>query len=319
MSDHPPRTVRRLLTVSSGIGVAVLAGVAFAVTYSDLRMLAVTGHASRRLGPAFPAMFDALITVTILAIVAARRHRWWASWSRWALLLLLLGAAATASVVRAVARHGYGWIPLGPLKAGVAVAPYVMLLVAVWLWLGIFRHVPADPPPPGPGPTVEIPAWPYGPGGHQEITPGMRDAGYEPKHELAGHIPDPEPEPYAEPYAQADAQPEPEPDPEEYTVPSSLPTDVKLVARPPEPAATTQPDLLIPADSPEPAEPASGAPAAFGASGAIGAAEAPETDGEREDEPAEDRAEDPEADLDWTPASTPPSSTFRSSPTPPGD
>jgi hypothetical protein len=129
-----------LLGVLAGLGVAVLAGTAFVVTYSDLRALAVAGHASKHLAPAYPVMFDALITVTILAqaLALAARRGWWPRLVRWLLLVALLAGAGAASVDRAVS--GYSKIRHDWLKAGVAVAPHVMLLIAVWLWLGMFRH-----------------------------------------------------------------------------------------------------------------------------------------------------------------------------------
>ncbi|MGI8330116.1 hypothetical protein ACRYCC_09115 [Actinomadura scrupuli] len=150
MSEMPPnpsgtprytRTQRRLLTVSAGLGVAVLAGVAFVVTYADLRALVVEGHAPRRFAPAYPVMFDVLITVTILALVVARNTRWWVRWPRWLLLLVLLAGAAAASVQRAT--KGYAALPDDALRAGVAVAPHVMLLLAIWLWLAMFKQARA--------------------------------------------------------------------------------------------------------------------------------------------------------------------------------
>src|SRR5258708_7179871 len=162
MSEMPPtpsgaprytKTQRRLLTVSAGLGVAALAGVAFVVTYGDLRALVVEGHAPRRFAPAYPVMFDALITVTILALVMARNTRWWIRWPRWLLLLVLLAGAGAASVQRAT--KGYGTLPHEALKAGTAVAPHVMLLLVIWLWLAMFKQArqaaapvsPADEPP----------------------------------------------------------------------------------------------------------------------------------------------------------------------------
>jgi hypothetical protein len=110
-------------------------------------------------------MFDTLITVTILTLVVARNARWWSRWPRWLLLLVLLAGAAAASLQRAT--RGYAALPDDPLKAGVAVAPHVMLLLAIWLWLTMFRQArnalarrpaTADASPPasdGPPPPAE--------------------------------------------------------------------------------------------------------------------------------------------------------------------
>ncbi|GAA2083446.1 DUF2637 domain-containing protein [Actinomadura alba] len=132
---------RRLLTLSAGAGVAVLAGVLFALSYDDLRALALAGRAARRFASAYPVMYDALVVVTILSLVVARHARWWSRWSRWLLLLVLVGGAAAASVQRAM--NGYDELPDDALVAGVAAAPHVMLVIAVMLWITMFRQARA--------------------------------------------------------------------------------------------------------------------------------------------------------------------------------
>jgi Protein of unknown function (DUF2637) len=398
MSDMPPTpsatpryttTQRRLLTVSAGLGVAVLAGAAFVVTYDDLRTLAVEGHAPRRFASAYPVMFDALITVTILALVVARSSRWWNRWPRWLLLLVLLAGAAAASVQRAT--KGYAALPDDALKAGIAVAPHVMLLLAIWLWLTMFRQVraalarrtaspadvsaaadgspPADDLPTAPGP-VSGPVSGDEPVRHHLADDQVPDTRQDtspdaPRHEpwaaeeapldwaLVPYEPEPaplyEPDPAIQPYEpgpiqpyEADPPPEPagyeitppEPAGHEITPPepvvhqnpivsASLPTDIKLVGRL---TATTRPDIVMPAQGetgPAPGHPAgdpqAGPPVTL--SGFAG-------DEEGADVAVVDRAEDPDADEDHPaprlePEETtevewrPPSSTFRSSPTPP--
>lgn len=169
--DHSsPRSgqVRRLLlSAGAGTGVAVVAGAVFAVTYDDLRALAVTGGAARHWAPAYPVMADGLIVVTVLALVAARGAHWWPRLLRWALLVLLLAGAAAASVERAV--DGYGSLPDTPLRAGVAVAPYLLLALAIWLWLAMCRRLRGDP-----GRRWE-PAEHYEPGGIEALLGGMPD------------------------------------------------------------------------------------------------------------------------------------------------
>lgn len=221
-SARTNRTQRLLLGIAAGLGVTVIAGAVFTVTYADLKALAVSGHASHRLAPAYPVMYDVLVTVTILALILAWQRRWWSRWSRWLLLLVLLAGAGAASVDRSV--QGYQKLPHTWVKAGVAVAPELIFLIAVWLWFGMFRHArTALTARSGPAPEAQDPA----------LIPGF-DKSYEPRHQL--------PKP---------AQPQPEPEPVEEATPVarfSLPTDVRLVTRPeqPEPAATTQPDIVIP-------------------------------------------------------------------------
>ncbi|MBA9003267.1 DUF2637 domain-containing protein [Thermomonospora cellulosilytica] len=145
-SVPPPaagRTQHRLMTVAAGLGVVVLAGATFVLTYDDLRALALAGGAARRWAPAYPVMVDVLLTVIVVALAAARNARWWSRWPRWALLFLVLGGTAAASVQRAV--RGYEPLPDETLRAGVAVAPYVMLVIVVWLWLAMFRQLHRSP------------------------------------------------------------------------------------------------------------------------------------------------------------------------------
>jgi Protein of unknown function (DUF2637) len=312
MSPQPPpgsartsRTQRLLLGIAAGLGVTVIAGAVFTVTYADLKALAVSGHASHRLAPAYPVMYDALITVTILALVLAWQRRWWSRWSRWLLLLLLLAGSGATAVERSV--QGFQKLPHTWVKAGVAVAPELILLIAIWLWLGMFRHARTalsartapDLPTPVPDVAETDPA----------VVPGF-DKAYEPRHQV---IPQPEPEPVDEttpiarftlptdvrlvtrppdqPEPAATPQP-PEAEPEPEAIPTgrfALPTDVRLVAKPdePAPAATTRPDIVIPADL-------------------IAAAYTP-TPEPFDDEPEpEDRPEDPDAGIpthpDWASA-----------------
>ena len=145
------RTPQRVLTALAGLGVIASLGGAFVLTYDDLRVLALAGGAAPRWAPLYPVLVDVLITVTVLALVVARHARWWTRWIRWALLLAVVAGAAAAAVQRAV--KGYEPLPDDALKAGVAVAPYVMLIVVVWLWLAMFRQIhrtapPAPAPPP---------------------------------------------------------------------------------------------------------------------------------------------------------------------------
>jgi hypothetical protein len=368
MPPTPPGVVRqRLITAAAGLGVAALAGLAFVLSYDDLRVLALTGGAAKRYAPYYPVMIDILVGVTILALVVARRTRWWVRGVRWLLLLVLLAGAAAASAQRAV--KGYDPIPDKWLSAGVAVAPWVLLLIAVWLWLSMFRQVRAllQSRPDGPAPssaevrptgTVRVMPTTAGVIERAEpvpdsIVPGLGPARATPP--LASPEPpvaEPEPPIQAEP-APAPAEPRPAnntpveqpdagsaPEPAPAAAPSArptLPTDVKLVARPTE---TTQPDLVMP-------QPASDTSTEdVGASRAEGTAAPPEQAagsadpvGTEEDDDVErwselaaedaerwaEEAADSFGDADSQPAPTPPvewippSSRFRSSPTPPRD
>lgn len=133
------RAQRRLLTAAAGLVVAALAAGAFALTYDTLRDLAVAGRVDDRWAPIYPAMADALIAVTLLSLVVTRGARWWTRLLRWGLLLLLAAGLAALAVQDAV--WGLDALPDDPVRAGVAVAPHVMLVLAVWLWLTMFKQI----------------------------------------------------------------------------------------------------------------------------------------------------------------------------------
>ncbi|QKG22615.1 hypothetical protein [Actinomadura verrucosospora] len=135
---------RRLLTATAGLVVVALAAGAYVLTYPVLRELALAGRASRRWAPVYPVMADALTAMTILALVVARNARWWTRLLRWALLLLLVAGAAAAAVQHAV--WGFGSLPRDAVRAGVAVAPHVMLVIAVWLWLTMIKQIRVSRP-----------------------------------------------------------------------------------------------------------------------------------------------------------------------------
>ncbi|MFB4317371.1 hypothetical protein [Actinomadura sp. 21ATH] len=156
------RLSRTLPAVAAGLAVIVLAGAAFALTFDVLRDFAVAGRASERWAPAYPVMADALVVITVLSLVVARRARWWSRWLRGALLLALVAGTAAISVQHAL--WGFGSLPRDPVRAGVAVAPHVMLIVAVWLWLRMFAHLrrprtaPAAPAAAAQEPAAPAPA-----------------------------------------------------------------------------------------------------------------------------------------------------------------
>ncbi|GAA1872214.1 DUF2637 domain-containing protein [Actinomadura bangladeshensis] len=142
-SDRTPpsysRGQRRLLTALAGLVVAALAAAAYVLTYDVLRELALAGRVSRRWAPLYPAMADTLVAMTILSLVVTRGARWWTRLLRWALLLVLAAGGAAASVQHSV--RGYGSLPEDAVRAGVAVAPHVMLVIAIWLWLTMFKQI----------------------------------------------------------------------------------------------------------------------------------------------------------------------------------
>jgi hypothetical protein len=137
-SPKPGTGQRVFVTVAAGLGVAALAGGAFVLSFDDLRTLALHGGATPRYARLYPAMYDAVVVVVLLSLLLATAAGWWARRVRELLLLLLLGGAAAASVQRSLV--GYAVLPMDAVKAGVAVAPWVILLIAIWLWISMFKH-----------------------------------------------------------------------------------------------------------------------------------------------------------------------------------
>ncbi|OLT27503.1 hypothetical protein BJF79_11520 [Actinomadura sp. CNU-125] len=133
------RGQRRLLTALAGLVVAALAAGAFALTYDTLRDLAVAGRVDERWAPIYPAMADALITMTLLSLAITRGARWFTRLLRWALLLLLAAGLAALAVQDAV--WGLDPLPDDRVRAGVAIAPHVTLMIAVWLWMTLFKQI----------------------------------------------------------------------------------------------------------------------------------------------------------------------------------
>ncbi|MEV5748129.1 DUF2637 domain-containing protein [Actinoallomurus sp. NPDC052308] len=178
MSDSPAPyspAQRRLLTAAGGLGVAALAGATFVLSYDDLRALALQGGAARDRAFLYPGMVDGLVVVVILSILIARRAPWWARAVRWLLLLALIVGAGAAGVERAV--HGYGGLSHAWLSGGVAAAPWVILAVAVWLWLSMIKQLvrtrrrdAATPAAPEPSPDT--------PDDDRAFIPGLTDEAY---------------------------------------------------------------------------------------------------------------------------------------------
>jgi hypothetical protein len=130
---------RRFLSTLGGLGVIALAAGTFVLSYDDIRLLALRGGAARRWAYLYPGMLDGLVVVIILAVLTARRSGWFARSVRWLLLMVLIVGAGAASVQRAV--KGYAALPDTWVNVGVAVAPWTILILAVWLWISMIKQM----------------------------------------------------------------------------------------------------------------------------------------------------------------------------------
>ncbi|MEV4115819.1 DUF2637 domain-containing protein [Nonomuraea sp. NPDC049695] len=137
MDVTPPSTLRRLGIALAGLAVAALTGAACALSFDDLRALAITGEARQDLAFLYPAAFDALLVVALIDVLLLRSARLLVRVQAASVLVVLIAAAAAANVAAAV-RFGFD---ARQTAVGVALAPWIMLAVVLWLWLLLIKHV----------------------------------------------------------------------------------------------------------------------------------------------------------------------------------
>ncbi|WP_204059574.1 DUF2637 domain-containing protein [Microbispora corallina] len=132
--------LRRLAIGLAGLALAVLAGAACALSFDDLRALAITGRAEPRLAYLYPTAFDVLLVVALVSVPLLRGGRFLVRLQAGFVLVLLLVAAGAATVVTA------SNITFDPQQSAVAVAllPWVMLVVGLWLLLILLKHTRAS-------------------------------------------------------------------------------------------------------------------------------------------------------------------------------
>lgn len=132
-----PLVLRRLAIGLAGAALAVLAGVACALSFDDLRALAVSGRAEPRLAYLYPAAFDVLLVVALVSVPLLRGARFLVRLQAGFVLLLLLASAAAANAATAV---GVSFDPDASALV-VALSPWVMLAIGLWLLLLLLKHV----------------------------------------------------------------------------------------------------------------------------------------------------------------------------------
>ncbi|KAB8175074.1 DUF2637 domain-containing protein [Microbispora catharanthi] len=132
-----PLVLRRLAIGLAGAALAVLAGVACALSFDDLRALAVSGRAEPRLAYLYPAAFDVLLVVALVSVPLLRGARFLVRLQAGFVLLLLLASAAAANASTAI---GVSFDPDASALV-VALSPWVMLAIGLWLLLLLLKHV----------------------------------------------------------------------------------------------------------------------------------------------------------------------------------
>ncbi len=126
------------------LGVAALAAGAFVLSYPGIHAFALQAGVGGRLARVYPLLADAMLVVTLAAVLSLRGAGLPSRLLAWAELLLLLAAAATADAMHAAGRS----LPARPASVTAAVLPWVLVLLAFGLLLAMLRRgwrAPAAP------------------------------------------------------------------------------------------------------------------------------------------------------------------------------
>jgi uncharacterized protein DUF2637 len=118
------------------LGVVLLAAAAFVLSYKGIHQIALRAGASPELAKLFPLIFDAMLVIAGAAALALRGASWWARFYAWAVLIVLLVAMAAGDALYATKTA----LPAQPVRAAVAIAPWMLLLAAFGLMLELLRH-----------------------------------------------------------------------------------------------------------------------------------------------------------------------------------
>ncbi|GAA4560672.1 hypothetical protein GCM10023193_21330 [Planotetraspora kaengkrachanensis] len=132
--------LRRLVIALAGLIVAVLAGAACALSFDDLRTLAVIGRAEPRLAYLYPTAFDALLVLSLVSVPLLRGGRFLVR-AQAALVLLALFAAAAAATVATATDTTFD---SGRAAIVVALLPWALLAVGLWMLLLLLKHARAS-------------------------------------------------------------------------------------------------------------------------------------------------------------------------------
>jgi Protein of unknown function (DUF2637) len=134
---RPPSTRRgfRLAAlVAAVICVLAIAAGAFVLSYTGARDLALTAGVTTDLARVYPWIFDAVLVVAAMAALSLRgAMRGYA----WLVILIIIGAIASADVIHATATS----LPKHPTEATIAAAPWAVLLLGFTLLYAMVRQV----------------------------------------------------------------------------------------------------------------------------------------------------------------------------------
>ncbi|MEU9890857.1 DUF2637 domain-containing protein [Sphaerisporangium sp. NPDC051011] len=131
--------LRRLGTAVAAVAVTGLAAAACVLSFDGLRFLALAGGARADFAYLYPAGFDALLAIALISVLLLRPARLLIRLQAVIVLAMLIVAAAAANVVVATGTS----VSADQATVGIAVAPWVMLVIGLWLFLLPARRFPA--------------------------------------------------------------------------------------------------------------------------------------------------------------------------------
>lgn len=215
MDVTPPSTLRRLGIALAGLAVAALTAAACALSFNDLRELAVRGQARADLAFLYPAAFDALLLVALVGVLVLSSGRTLVRVQAAVVLVVLILAAAVTNLARPLQFQP----DVRQAALGVAIAPWVMLAIGLWLWLLMIKHVQAAKPVTPDDGTAEQDLVPFRGAKSTQSAPPLEQA---PEHE-----PELEPTPVIGPTPAPETPPIPAAERESRWEPAEVPVEEK--------------------------------------------------------------------------------------------
>ena len=135
-SGDPHPTLRLVALTAVIVGVVLVAGAAFLLSYNGIHQIALQAGVSPGLARLYPLMFDAMLVISCAAALALRNAGWGAKCYVWVSLLLLVCAVAVGDALHATSVRLDGQAA----RAAIAIIPWVLLLMGFVMWLVMLRQ-----------------------------------------------------------------------------------------------------------------------------------------------------------------------------------
>lgn len=118
------------------LGVAALAAAAFVLSYQGIRTVALQAGVEPRYATDYPLLIDAMLLIALAAVLALRGAGLPSRMLSWLTLLVVISAAAAASILHAKGRT----LPHNMAIITAAVLPWALVFVAFLLLLAMLRY-----------------------------------------------------------------------------------------------------------------------------------------------------------------------------------